>query len=61
MSNPGNITKYASNPKIYNLIKKIVPGGDVGAAFGQAGEKAGKPSEPKPKKDSADFVDDGLD
>ncbi|EDW53233.1 GM12305 [Drosophila sechellia] len=61
LSNPGNITKYASNPKIYNLIKKIVPGGDVGAAFGQAGEKAGEPSEPKPKKDSADFVDDGLD
>ncbi|EDX01266.2 hsc70-interacting protein 1 [Drosophila yakuba] len=61
LANPANITKYVSNPKIFNLIKKFVPGGDVGAAFGQAGEKAGESSEPKTKKGFADFVDDGLD
>jgi len=38
-----------------------VPGGDLGAAFAQAEEKSGEPSEPKTKKGSADFVDDGLD
>ncbi|XP_017018065.1 hsc70-interacting protein 1-like [Drosophila kikkawai] len=64
LGNPANISKYVSNPKIFNLIKKFVPGGDIGAAFGQSEAKSGaeEASEPKTKKkDSADFVDDGLD
>ncbi|XP_033241953.1 hsc70-interacting protein 1-like [Drosophila miranda] len=76
LANPANISKYASNPKIFNLMKQFFPCGDpTGAGFGGAGagagpfgqeneekEKASDSSEPKAaKKESADFVDDGLD
>ncbi|SPP78162.1 blast:Hsc70-interacting protein 2 [Drosophila guanche] len=72
LANPANISKYVSNPKIINLMKQVFPGFDPngagpfgpGAAFGQEKEEKDTPSdssEPKTKKDSADFVDDGLD
>ncbi|EDV92149.1 hsc70-interacting protein 1 [Drosophila grimshawi] len=79
MANPANISKYMSNPKIFNSIKKFFPG-QFPACFADADPKAGgadngagascdadggakapNSSEPKAKKESPGYVDDGLD
>lgn len=75
MTNPGNIMKYANNPKVMNLIKKLSSGmgGGMGGGFpgmggGFPGGMGGFPGfgEEPPSSDSSsskpkESFDDGLD
>ena len=69
-SNPANVEKYMSNPKIAKLIdvvKNSFPGGVSGfpgfpgAADGAGATPPPKADEPKEAPKKPDFVDDGLD
>lgn len=75
MTNPSNIMKYANNPKVMNLLKKMSSGmgggmggmggfpgmPNMGGMGGFPGGFGGPPEAPKSDSKPKDNFDDGLD